>query len=185
MANGFAVVVVLKADVSTQAALVWIGPAIYFLAVDANDVGVGDAGDLVLVPLADGLCIGDRRGGEGVDGSRAPRRILRIRIADLHFVSFVDGQPGIVVGMGETQKHAGVGDFLLLKELAAKNEIVKLAAGKPPEPHATFSRGNAIFHDKSTRAALLPVRQGFAGEKGDKAGFAMGARKLCSSAMVR
>src|SRR5690606_10689617 len=96
---------------------------------------------------------------EWIDRTVAPGRVLRIGIADLHFMALVHGHPRIGAGIGKSHEHARVGLCTGLPELSAQDEVPELALAEPPQAHAALRRRHAGPHFKTAGAALLPMRE--------------------------
>jgi len=75
---------------------------------------------------------------------------------DLDFVSFFDGNPGVVAGVGEANKDAGVIGFISGEEFDFKAGIVEFLFAIPPKAHASLRGGDGIGGAKSARSGLLP-----------------------------
>ena len=165
VADGFFVVVVLETDVTAGGAGGGIGPGGDEFAIEANGIILIARDDFVVVPLA-GRLGGIKSGGlKWIDGAGVPGGIAGFGIAEFDFVAALDGVPWIVAGIWEANEDAGIGSFLFLKEFAADNKVGVSAIGKPPEAHAAFASGDAIFECESARARLLPGDDIFAAEK--------------------
>ena len=117
------------------------------------------ADNLVAVPLADGLRVRRDRCVEGIQRAGPPRRVLRIRIANFHFLALLHRHPRVVARIREAQEHARVRDVLLLQELAAHHEVRELPSLIPPQAHSPRGGGDTILNLEATGTGLLPVLQ--------------------------